>query len=464
MGFEFYPGVNLVYNKIIQASINNDPSEIEKALKLADMVYLSTEKAGGILSNDFWALATMLETSVLSGKQTDKILAKVIEKASAEWEIQAPIDNLKKLKDQLQNMGDKLPSVKGIQEKIDSVLIHFEGKSKALTEKSNYEFNVPENETREEKSLKKITEQLFNKGFSYGEITTFIGGNIEYGGQLHSHTVNRWDISVARSVIEHLGLKNSTNFSEFNKSVDQTIRQRYGTEGLEDLQSSDHEKFDEFMKSFNDVMRVGKQDDSRTNVMVDFFLGKGDCRQHAYTKQLLFDVWKTDIINQHMGLAYEANKKGNDESYKENMEKAQKWVNTSMLVFDSTIKAEIEMEQKYKTKKNEKNELISSSEMQEVEDHTWNALITLDKNKIINTFTMVDSFYQGVYSFGGEKTGQDGTSTAGVSISLENVTEEGIRGDFLEAVDPTTGATLIEARKVLLKSGARRVIAGTPAH
>ena len=28
--------------------------------------------------------------------------------------------------------------------------------------------------------------------------------------------------------------------------------------------------------------------------MADFWLGKGDCRQHAYTKQLFFDIWKTD--------------------------------------------------------------------------------------------------------------------------------------------------------------------------
>lgn len=430
-GFEFYPGINLVYNKITEGSNEKNVGKIQKALKTAELVYISAQKAGGMNSGDFWTLATVLESSLMTGRESESALNKVIEKANVDWEINAPIENLEHLKNQISTL-EGLES-ENLIKNIDNALTKLKEKLKGIKEGA-----VPEKEKADQKIESKdkkveATDFIFNNGFNYGEISSFVGGNIEYGGQLHSHVVNRWDISVGREFLKKAELNNITDFKEFNKKIDILIRQRYGTAPLEDLHSPEHKDFDDFMKKFNGALNVEKQDDSRTNVMVDFWLGKGDCRQHAYTKQLFFDVWKTDNINKILSESYDSLNKNDDKTFNEGVEKAKSLVNSQMFVFDSVVVAPMQMEKKYLPKEDKEGRklLTTDGSLNEVEDHTWNGLAELDEEGVIKTFTKTDSFYQNEYKFG-----------EGTEANIEEITTKGFSGGEFEVFDPITHKTV----------------------
>lgn len=426
-GFEFYPGINLVYNKITEGSNEKNVGKIQKALKTAELVYISAQKAGGMNSGDFWTLATVLESSLMTGRESESALNKVIEKANVDWEINAPIENLERLKNQIGTLEEV--KSENIIRNIDNALTKLKEKLKEIKEETvSKKEKVTQNVESKDKKTE-ATDFIFNNGFNYGEISSFVGGNIEYGGQLHSHVVNRWDISAGREFLKKAELNNITDFKEFNKKIDILIRQRYGTAPLEDLHSPEHKDFDDFMKKFNGALNVEKQDDSRTNVVVDFWLGKGDCRQHAYTKQLFFDIWKTDNINKILEELYDSLNKNDDEAFNEAIEKAKSLVNSQMFVFDSVVVAPIQMEKKYLPKGDEEGRklLTTDGSLNEVEDHTWNGLVELDEEGVIKNFTKTDSFYQSEYKFG------EGSET-----NVEEITTKGFSGGEFEVFDPIT--------------------------
>lgn len=428
-GFEFYPGINLVYNKITEGSNEKDIGKIRKALKTAELVYISTQKAGGMNSADYWTLATTLESSLMTGRESETALNKVIENANVEWEINAPIENLERLKNQIGSLNDG-----GFDGTISNV-------DNALTKLRERLAEINDGVTHEAKTDQKIesgdkieaTDYIFSNGFNYGEISSFVGGNIEYGGQLHSHVVNRWDIAVGREFLAKAELGNVTSFDEFNAKIDVLIRQRYGTAPLENLHSQEHKDFDDFMKKFNGVLNVGKGDDSRTNIMADFWLGKGDCRQHAYTKQLFFDIWKTDNINRVLKDSYDSLESGNDAAFSDGIAKAKSLVNSQMFVFDSIVVAPIQMEKKYLPTEDESGRKLFRADgiPNEIEDHTWNGLVELDDDGKVKNFTKTDSFYQNEYKFGG-----------GTETSIEEIVAKGFSGGEYEVFDPVTNKTV----------------------
>jgi len=437
-GFEFYPGINLTYNKITRGHDNRNLDEVREAVNVAELVYVSAQKAGGINSNDFWTLATMLESSVITGNKDENILQKVMQRTEAGWEIDAPIQNLQKLKEQLSNFQNT-DEFKAVVENINWVLEKLKEKASEISSDVSGKGEGAKKEVGKSSEEAKATEMIFAKGFSYGEISSFAGGNIRYGGQLHDHVVNRWDIGVARGILNNSEIGQITNFDEFNQKIDSLVRGRYGTEPLEDLQSQEHKDFDAFMKGLNSELGVDKSADSRTNVMVDFFLGKGDCRQHAYTKQLFFDVWKTSLINQRMEAAYASLKSGDQEDFEAKTAEAKRWINMQMMVFDSVISSPIQMTEKYNPKKVD-GELVQSKdgEFQEVEDHTWNGIVEVDGSGVITRFRMVDSFYQDEYKFGGNAR-KGGKLSAGVEIDYTQILGKGFLGGYQEAVNPKTG-------------------------
>lgn len=276
--------------------------------------------------------------------------------------------------------------------------------------------------------------RLFAIGFRFGEIkSNDVGGNIDFGGQLHAEVANRWDFAVAREILRYKGLeKPETDFASFNRTIDALIRERFGTDSLEDLHSAEHQAFDEFTKTLLDTMGVEKGQDSRTNIMVDFWLGKGDCRHHGYVKQLFFDIWKTDKINALMAQAYGQLKAGDLASYAATIALVHDWENLHMLTLDSVVRAPIMTTEKYHPVLTLDGRPVSSVEgaLNDVEDHTWNLLFKVnDRRELVEAFS-VDSFYQHVYPFGGgagvplplASIGLDGTIVAGRPIATQNVT------------------------------------------
>ena len=443
LGFEFYPGINLVYNKITLSSETDDSEELKKSLKIAELVYMSAQKAGGIQSNDFWTVTTMLEASILQGKQNERLLNRVLDLAQVDWEIDAPIENLSRLKVQL-NQFSSLANKNKLIKNIDWAIEKLEKCKKQLQSG-----NKQNNENKEEISPEN---KILRNGFSYGEIASFSGGNIDYGGQLHDHVVNRWDIDVAKKILDYLELSENDDFNHFNEVIDNIIRNKYGTKSLEDLSSPEHKEFDIFMKNFNKIMSVQKQTDSRTNIMVDFYLGKGDCRQHAYTKQLFFDVWKINRVNHYLESAYKALNKNNQKEYIEATNKAKEMINLQMMVFDSTIKSAIKITDKYSPVRNTSGELIKSDNIEEVEDHTWNGLVKFNDDESIDEFFMTDSFYQNEYQFGGinsiDKKGQSINGIPVEDFSDFSNKEKGFRCGYIEVINNFGKKEKIEVRMI----------------
>jgi hypothetical protein len=431
--FEFYPGINLVYNMITEASERGDAAQLEQAERLAQLVYLSARKAGGMQSNDFWTLATMLESALITGRddEADAALPRLTEKAAAEWEIAAPIDNLLRLRGQLQALGLSLPGSERRIARIDRAVQVLQQRLATLHEPRVAGAAAPAAPSVAAQKAAK----LFSIGFRFGEIkSNDVGGNINFGGQLHSEVANRWDFLVARELLRHEGLeKPDTDFARFNTAVDALIRERFGTSALEDLHSSEHVAFDEFTKNLLDTMGVEKGQDSRTNIMVDFWLGKGDCRHHAYVKQLLFDIWKTDKINALMRSAYAQLKAGDVPGFEATMAGVHQWEGLHMLTLDSTVRAPIVTTSMYHPVLTGDGAFVKTSDgsVGPVEDHTWNLLFRVNDAGELTSAESVDSFYQNVYPFGGgsgvplsvDAIGLDGAITAGRPVSaLDAVT------------------------------------------
>jgi hypothetical protein len=434
--FEFYPGINLVYNMITEASERGDVAQLQQAERLAQLVHLSARKAGGLQSNDFWTLATMLESAIITGRDDEAAAAlpRVAEKAEAEWEISAPIDNLLRLRGQMEALGDRLPGSQRMLARIDRAVQVLRERLLTLHEPMTA---APAAPAAAPSDAARKAEKLFKIGFRFGEIkSSDVGGNINFGGQLHTEVATRWDFAVAREILRYAGVdKPDADFARFNSAVDGLIRERFGTAALEDLHSDEHVAFDEFTQTMLDTMGVEKGQDSRTNIMVDFWLGKGDCRHHAYAKQLLFDIWKTDKINALMREAYGQLKAGDVAGFEKTMAGVHEWEGLHMLTLDSFVNAPIVTTEKYHPVLTADGSFVKTPDgsVTLVEDHTWNLLFRVNDAGELVSATSVDSFYQNVYPFGGG---------AGVPLSVDSIGLDGTitAGRTVAAMDAVTGA------------------------
>lgn len=400
--YEFYPGINLVYNQIELAKMTGDVSLIEKAFNDAELVMYSAKKAGAERTADFWTAATLLESSIFAGEVTPQMVQHCLETSQYDWELGSTIGNLKGVAETISTQLTSGELDEATTERLTKIL----GIINGGTDNPGV-LSVLEGEST--LSVEKETtpnDLIVEQGFMYGETTTLIGGNIQFGGQLQAHTVNRFDVKVAHSVMEHFGLDSIGSVEEFNQVVDGIIRKQFGTAALEDLHGDSHKVYDTQMKNLLDTLGINGQVDksvvdSRTNVMVDFLLGKGDCRQHAHAKQLLFDSWKTFKLNNLIGTLKDAHETPDTADDQRARQQIQELLSKQMMVFDSIVESKIEMNGLYDPKHDTSGSLIESDDFEPVEDHTWNGIVTFDEAGHVASLEMADSFYQEEYGFGG---------------------------------------------------------------
>lgn len=400
--YEFYPGINLVYNQIELAKMTGDVSLIEKAFNDAELVMYSAKKAGAERTADFWTAATLLESSIFAGEVTPQMVQHCLETSQYDWELGSTIGNLKGVAETISTQLTSGELDEATTERLTKIL----GIINGGTDNPGV-LSVLEGEST--LSVEKETtpnDLIVEQGFMYGETTTLIGGNIQFGGQLQAHTVNRFDVKVAHSVMEHFGLDSIGSVEEFNQVVDGIIRKQFGTAALEDLHGDSHKVYDTQMKNLLDTLGINGQVDktvvdSRTNVMVDFLLGKGDCRQHAHAKQLLFDSWKTFKLNNLIGTLKDAHETPDTADDQRARQQIQELLSKQMMVFDSIVESKIEMNGLYDPKHDSSGSLIESDDFEPVEDHTWNGIVTFDEAGHVASLEMADSFYQEEYGFGG---------------------------------------------------------------
>lgn len=428
--YEYYPGINLVYNQIELANLEDNPDLITKAFDDAELVMYATKKAGAENTSDYWAAATLLEASVFAGDVTPQTIERCISTSKHDWELESTLGNLRKVADtidkQLQSANvdeataRRLSQVRELiigNDEQDGVIHQLEsGKAVEGTEMDH-----------------NPKDDILSSGFMYGETTTLIGGNIKFGGQLQDHIVNRFDVRTAYAVLEFYGLDQVDNVDGFNDAIDPIIRQQFDTASLEDLHSSEHEVYDTQIKNLLEITGVNDLDranvDTRTNVMMDFLLGKGDCRQHAYAKQLLFDSWKTFQLNNLIGSLKDVQEDDDPAERERIKSKIDELLSKQLFVFDSTISSKVKMNGLYDPQFQD-GKYIESDNYEDIEDHTWNGLVTFDKDGHVASLEMADSFYQDEYGLGGKHQ---------ILTNVEDYTRGGLVVTAIQALNQETG-------------------------
>lgn len=395
--FEQYPGINLMYMLFTLGCETQDETFITQAKNIAHEMEISLMKAGGEYANNFWVYMSLLETQIVTGKgDIDTSLRRVLTINHSQGQKNGALANLTTLQSQLIHRNKSEES--DILDRLNSVI-------EKLTNSSTEDFSavIP-------------SSTLLNAGFSYGGEGSVLGnGNIPFGGQLHAHIINEWDRQVARQIIQTLGLDMESEWEKFNSSIDTYIRIRMGTERLEDLHGEEHEKYDRFILNLKALLFVSPHLDSRTNVLLDFFLKKGDCRNNGQIKGIFFEAWKEIRIQKNMRKSHEEREKENISESNTFLEEAKKNVCLDVLFSHVELIANVEMYEKYNPKKTADGKFIKSNTPQSIEDHSINILIIRDPENlsVIKKVILIDSFYQTTYKLGGP---------GGIEIPLENIT------------------------------------------
>jgi MAP3K TRAFs-binding domain len=89
---DFYPGVNLV----TLPARRGKPEDIECLRQVAPVVNFAAGRKGGLRSRDYWVLATVLETSALTGDEEmgRRALSAMLDVDPAPWMCETTADNL----------------------------------------------------------------------------------------------------------------------------------------------------------------------------------------------------------------------------------------------------------------------------------------------------------------------------------------------------------------------------------
>ncbi|MBR6411810.1 MAG: DUF4071 domain-containing protein, partial [Alphaproteobacteria bacterium] len=297
---DFYPGINAVYRQI-------DLGNIDKAKKMAQIVYFACDKEGASETKDYWCTTSKLEASCIAGaseEQMEKSLQELMSYDVPAWQFETTRDTLKSVNEKI-----KSPMISKIIKQIDLKLASGNVSSASI----------------EHDQRASVEESLIRNSYSYrGLASNFEGsntvsGNFKFGGQLPDHAVSRKDIAFFTALLdeplEHLfapgkcpknldpkrKFNDITDTGEFLQTVDAFIRYHYGTGNF--IHSGLHlEENAEIPNSVYDgavdtiINLSGKEknssSDSKTNISALFALGLGDCRHHANVKQIMFDTWQ----------------------------------------------------------------------------------------------------------------------------------------------------------------------------
>ena len=506
LDYYYYPGINAVYRAIELAELETDETQKkhwqDKAEDLAELVYLSTEKAGGIRSGDYWTLITMVEAMAISGKYADtaefakmqNILNKALEFVTAGWEVDSTLSNLEPLLNRKQDTPyaenleaivnrlylkklellipafdanqTKLEKTDKNDPKYESVKAEYENILKQIKEamsnnpartyneeeiidiiglllqsryygllKNELKQNISEEiftrlekeskakkraETADKKTTKaaKFTKALlaFCYRFPVFSLDIFqtksISGNYQYGGGLQEMMLGREDIKIAEQIIKDLDLEDTDDIDVFMARIDELIRRQFRNDELhlEDLKSEGHGRFDDSIKAIQELTASGRTTDSRTNIMLDFLLGIGDCRQHGETKQILFEVWKEMRIKGHFVDARTAIDNGDMQVAATSFEKIRQLLKKQMFTMEALVTGNVAMNGKYNVFKDKDGNPIKSDKVNDIEEHVLTVLVELDDegnvvmdkdgNFVNGSFRLADAFYQHEYKFG----------------------------------------------------------------
>ena len=471
----YYPGINAIYRLIDLADVENRQEKIEEAQNLAKLVYLSTQKAGGIRSGDYWTIITMVEAMAIGNLYDEKILDKALTFVKDDWQINSTLKNLENLERILEKNKqsrkdvEKIKNLKKIIDKMKQYKMNLgQSVQKEQTQKTQ--------QTEEEKFTDALLSFCYRIPINslHDSVTKHISGNYRFGGSLQEMQLGREDVKVAIEILEKYGLNklDSDNLSAFMDVIDVIIRVQFRTYkddeefkeliekienlseklkneaglkklvedlkeieskglALENLKSGGHRIYDDTKDIIKEVTASNETTDSRTNIILDFLLGVGDCRQHGEIKQVFFDVWKEMQLH-----SYYEQARQHPEQYDTISKKIKELQNRQLLTMEALVKGNVTMNGTYSFVRDANGNLIYSGDINDIEEHVLNVLVEFDEEGNIkqDTVELADSFYQHEYKFGGENKeilGKDSFEYADGKLR--------IKAGTIVTVDPKTG-------------------------
>lgn len=121
---DYYPGVNAITLLVEKG----DDASLAKAKELAPLVSFAVARRGGISSDNFWDLATVLELACINNdwNLTKKILPKVLMTANESWMPKTTMDNLILLRDRLSKQQTIHSNINEIIKELRSRVVELE--------------------------------------------------------------------------------------------------------------------------------------------------------------------------------------------------------------------------------------------------------------------------------------------------------------------------------------------------
>jgi hypothetical protein len=408
--FEYYPGINAVYNAFATG-------DTKRAEALAPMVMHACIEQGGRKSPDYWALATQLELAVIirDPKQAAEMLPLVLKNGDVKgWMLDSTAVNVEALAKRRAAAGEDTSAADFVASKLRE-LQKLEPPAKPewladVAKQTATKLAKTEDVAPPTQLARASTEVLENSHTFKSFVSSYaLGGNVQFGGQIPDICVSRETLGVARTVLKELGLERSDDFEKFDSKVDQYLARTYHLRDplghrrpLEDLHSPEHQVMDDFRRQLIKLMHCAESKDSRTDLAVELAIGSGDCRHVAYSKQLLFDVWKRDLQVQEMRTAYEALQKGDMPAHDKAMKSVAALDREQLAVFTVKVQAPMKMKAMYVMDTDAKGNPVKTPDgsLQDVEMHTLNALLTLSAGGEVQKMQWRDSFYHELYQWG----------------------------------------------------------------
>jgi hypothetical protein len=440
--FETYPGINVAYREI-------ERGNPDRARDIAKILQMASIRDGVQDSHDYWAHAIAFESAAIGGadrKEIDAIfdrMQSLVGNNLEPWMLESSLAAMKRV----------APLMTA-----DSFAYTIKRLEGALT-KTAFK-NAADPDAAASAPEPDLLRGLKEASFSYrGLASNFIGqnfvsGNFRFGGQLPDHSLTRTDWAQFQNLLrqplaELTGdtthtktLGEISDTSEFMRAADAVVRRAFSTDRneLEDLTSDGHSRYDESVYALLKLSGIEgdssarRHADSRTNISVIMGLGLGDCRHHAQAKQLLFDVWQKEHMNQRLANAYQALKDGDQTAFAHEIKEFKAIEAQELRTFDVVVKAPIKVNGPYSPAYDATGSMVAdeNSAMNVVEEHTMTILLQSGANHKVESVRFADSFYQNHYEWG------DG------AIPLKDILFDGdgtlvLPAKTIETRDPATG-------------------------
>lgn len=439
--FDFSTGVELLRLKL------STGSKMPEISKLAGMVYLSSKKFNvQEFSKDkkFSDLIFVAGLAKVDKKEIETLLKTTSLTKTHEYAI-------------IEDLKTSLPTSRSFKELSEE-------EKKSLTDYYKGAITFSRNESQNEKTDgQKKTNAILAGSYSYAgtlgniEEATYLGGNLGFSGQVPDHCITKNDVKIFdtliqteiyklfpladpagsksdpnnRKIPEELNgyktmklseLEFSKDMNVFMKVTDGMIRNRFTTTNFagQNLNMEEQALLTEsvYNDAFKSIMAesgsfgLNVDGNSLTNITTLFAEGLGDCRHHAQIKQIMFDRWKDQKMNQAIiSLGQESTSESAKSSILNQIEDMSR---TELRTFDVSIKTNLNMEQSawgwqdgkgngglgvgdcmYRPARDEEGKFSVREDgmSSPLEEHTMCMLVKRDKEGSLEELRFADAFY-----------------------------------------------------------------------